>query len=195
MLDSHEAMEDQDVKVVSLTEPAPPPHGHVGEKAESSETDKGLECSNPLEQVVRQLSSSALRHDEVAAIRDKAAATEASKGSQDADDEPPVTCRAERKAWLIWAKQKALLQADRTQPRKVHPDGSVEKLRFRSSPNEIFEAMGGIVPNVYLEFLKFCAGYCVLGLLISVPSIVLSCIHAHEVYSQTVVSYPWPMLV
>ena len=43
--------------------------------------------------------------------------------------------------------------------------------------------MGGIVPNLYLDFLKFLAGYCFLGAIISAPSFYFSSQHATEVFS------------
>lgn len=139
-----------------------------------------------LAEMLKQLSECALRRDDVVKLRAAelapSAATDAK--AKDGNDEPEVDSRAARKVWVRWAKAVAKEHANTVHPRKKHPDGSMSPLRFTAPPNDIVDAMGGIVPNLYLDFLKFCAGYCMIGALLSAPSYWLSYLHAHEVFSE-----------
>ena len=143
-------------------------------------------------EVLKKLSASALRHSDVYAIR---SGSNSSSVQATEDDEPTVTTRAEAKAWQAWAKMKARLYADTTHPRKKVAEGSAVPLTMRCTAAELSEAMGSIVPALYLDFLKFMGGYCALGALISVPSFAMSTIHASEVYSSSLLgAYPTLML-
>jgi len=142
--------------------------------------------------ILQELSDCALRHDEVAALRrgdDEVVV--ADENDLDGDGEPDVLTREQQKVWLSWAKERAQEYADKVHPRQVHETGSVTKLPLRCRPNELLVAMGGIVPSLYLEFLKFMFGYSLLGVLFSVPSYVLSSVYADQVYTDGVLSsYP-----
>ena len=163
--------------------PEPPP---TDEEAAASD-------GQSLSAVLRQLSGCALRNEDVKAIRLGGGAGAMGEGTAAApgDAEPRVTSRAERKAWVAWAKQAAKAHADTVHPRRFHADGRVTPLPFGAKPNDILESMGGIVPSLYLEFLKLCLAFSVLGALISVPSYLYSWRHAPEVYTDLdLITYP-----
>lgn len=129
-----------------------------------------------------------LRRDDVAAIH--AGGEPGAEDNDVTDDEPLVTKRSELKEWRRWAAARAAVHANKVHPRVIQPDGRATLLSLRAPPNDLMQALG-IVPCLYLDFLKFCGVYCALGLLCAIPSLVLSAMHAHEVYAPlTLAGYP-----
>ena len=158
------------------------------------------------------LSAQSLRNAEVAAIRagaeaeaEAAAATATAPGPAPADapaapteqpaapmdDEPIVKSRDDRTDWRKWATTKAREYADTVHPRLVHKDRRVTKLPIMAKPNDVL-AQVGIVPALYLDFLKFGAGFCLLGLVLTaIPGIVLGILHAEETFKPSILGvYP-----
>ena len=160
-------------------------------------TDKAPPDQNAVSEMLNQIGKCALRHDEMLVLRNAAAAdiaaAAATKLAAEAA-EPEVKTRSELKEWLKWAKERAEEQANTVHPRKKRADGAVEKLKFLAPANDVLDAVG-LVPTLYLDFLKFCAGYCLLGALLSVPSYAFSAARAHEVFSAVALdTYPTALL-
>ena len=160
-------------------------------------TDKAPPDQNAVSEMLNQIGKCALRHDEMLVLRNAAAAdiaaAAATKLAAEAA-EPEVKTRSELKEWLKWAKERAEEQANTVHPRKKRADGAVEKLKFLAPANDVLDAVG-LVPTLYLDFLKFCSGYCLLGALLSVPSYAFSAARAHEVFSAVALdTYPTALL-
>ena len=160
-------------------------------------TDKAPPDQNAVSEMLNQIGKCALRHDEMLVLRNAAAAdiaaAAATKQAAEAA-EPEVKTRSELKEWLKWAKERAEEHAHTAHPRKKRADGAVEKLKFLAPANDVLDAVG-LVPTLYLDFLKFCAGYCLLGALLSVPSYAFSAARAHEVFSAVALdTYPTALL-
>lgn len=142
---------------------------------------------------LKTISDAAIRHKDVMAIR---------KGDDEKDEdgdgvpdgvapEPEVKTRADAKEWRKWAVERAKEYADTVHPRLQQKDGPPKPLPLMAKPNDVLEQVG-IVPSLYLDFLKFCAGYCMLGMLLaSVPSYILNPTNAWQAYdAQTLAGYP-----
>ena len=138
------------------------------------------------------MSKCALRHDEVAAMREGGADLDGDGVADDVDArEPPMNTRAEAKAWRKWAHERAKVHADTCHPRLQQKDGRPKPLPMRAKPNDLLEQIG-IVPALYLDFLKFGFGYCLLGLLLTGGTSLVVCIlNAPEAYDRfTLSTYP-----
>lgn len=142
---------------------------------------------------LKMISAASLRHADVMAIRTAGATVdEDGDGAPDGEiPEPEVKSRKDSKEWRVWAVDRAKEYADTVHPRLQQKDGPPKKLRMTAKPNDILEQVG-IVPALYLDFLKFGAGYCLLGMLIaSVPSYILNVTKVHGAYSaSTLAGYP-----
>ena len=142
---------------------------------------------------LKTISEAAIRHADVTAIRKGAdGKDEDGDGIPDSDvPEPEVRTRADAKEWRKWAELRAKEYADTVHPRLQQKDGPPKKLPILAKPNDVLEQVG-IAPSLYLDFLKFCAGYCVLGAVVaSVPSYVLNATNALKAYSpSTLNGYP-----
>ena len=78
--------------------------------------------------------------------------------------------------------------ADTCHPRLQRKDGPPLPLPLLATKQQLLEQLG-IVPCLYLDLLKLCAGYCLLGgLMAGVLSCWASASHAHEVYSAATLS-------
>jgi len=176
-----------------------PPTSQIAEVELKKEdgTDKAPTDQNAMSEMLNKIGKCALRHDEMLVLRNAAAAdfaaVAATKHAAEAA-EPGVETRSEFNEWLKWAKKRAEEHAHTAHPRKKRADGAVEKLKFLAPANDVLDAVG-LVPTLYLDFLKFCAGYCLLGALLSVPSYAFSAARAHEVFSAVALdTYPTALL-
>ena len=176
-----------------------PPTSQIAEVELKKEdgTDKAPTDQNAMSEMLNKIGKCALRHDEMLVLRNAAAAdfaaVAATKHAAEAA-EPGVETRSEFNEWLKWAKKRAEEHAHTAHPRKKRADGAVEKLKFLAPANDVLDAVG-LVPTLYLDFLKFCSGYCLLGALLSVPSYAFSAARAHEVFSAVALdTYPTALL-
>ena len=117
-----------------------------------------------LNEALTYLRSQSLQHEKVQQLRMGAPMGSEQNLALDGT-EPPVNTRAEMKEWRIWAIDQAKRNADTSHPRMQVKGGAPKPLPFRAMPNDVLEQVG-IVPCLYLDFLKFGAGYCLLGALL-----------------------------
>lgn len=134
-------------------------------------------------EALRCLSAASLAHDKVLAIRQQPQAGQALREHGTVVEEPQINTRAQFKEWKKWAVEMAKRNADTVQPRRQTETGPA-KLPLFASSDELLQTLG-IVPALYLDFLKFCGGICVLGALISLPSILFNVGSASSSYSAS----------
>lgn len=160
----------------------------VTQKEADTNGDGVIDLNEALDFMRRQ----SLRHEKMVKIRAGAAPpSDAAQSDTAAFDEPAVSTRADVQEWRRWAVESAKRHADTCHPRMQRKDGPPQRLPLTAKKQRLLESLG-IVPCLYLDLLKLCAGYCLLGgLMTGTLSCWSSASHAHEVYTPATLSgYP-----